>query len=40
MLVTHFYEIYLFMASYIVSWNHDALSHILISEIGVIIIMH
>ena len=39
MRVTHFYEIYLFMASYIVSWNH-ALSHILISEIGVIIIMH
>ena len=35
MLITNFYEIYLFMTSYIVSWNYNALSHWPIGEIGV-----
>ena len=38
MRVTNFYEIYLFKASYIVSWNHNALSHWPIGVIGVFII--
>ena len=38
MRVTNFYEIYLFTASYIVSWNHNALSHWPIGVIGVFII--
>ena len=33
--VTNFYEIYLFMASYIVSWNRNAFSH---WPIGVIVV--
>ena len=35
MRVTNFYEIYLFMASYIVSWNRNAFSH---WPIGVIVV--
>ena len=35
MCVTNFYEIYLFMASYIVSWNHNAFYH---WPIGVIVV--
>ena len=35
MRVTNFYEIYLFMASYIVSWNLNAFSH---WPIGVIVV--
>ena len=38
MRVTNIYEIYLFTASYIVSWNHNALSHWPIGVIGVFII--